>query len=444
MIGVRTSKTKDRFSRRSFLFRVGAGAALLPLLDAERALAATPNGFPKRIVTIAWGNGVAMPMFYPPAAGDDPTASPILQSLVPLKSKVTLVAGLDLKLMTDANHLYDGHFSYPTLFTGTYKNTGGQNCTATGPSIDQVVADAVAKQVNLPTPVLNITVQGGSTSYRADGSRNTGETQAARLYTTLFSGRTMAPGMVSTLTVRRKSVIDYLTGELSTYGTRLGVDDRARISAHLDSIRQLEKSLTATTSTASCSPVAPGATPDFPASMKAFNDLVAMALRCDVTRAVSLSWAGDGGAPPNSMPFIGVGDVHGIAHQGATGYANKVKIDTWFIEQLAYLAKALDATAEGTGTMLDNSLLVMANDMTEGSFHSVTSIPYLMVGSAGGALKTGRIVRVGTWATKTGNYWQGGIAGVPQNKLLASISNLFDIPSTGFGTTYTGTLTELA
>src|SRR5260221_9665546 len=197
MIGIRTSKTRNRFSRRAFLSSVGAGAALLPLLDAERALAAGPNGFPKRIVTIAWGNGVAMPMFYPPAPGDDPTVAPIMQSLAPLKTKVTLVAGLDMKLMVDANHLYDGHFSFPTMFTGTYKNTGGQNCTATGPSIDQVVADAVAKTVNLPQPVLAITVQGGSTSYRSDASRNTGETQAARLYTTLFTGRTMAPATVS-------------------------------------------------------------------------------------------------------------------------------------------------------------------------------------------------------------------------------------------------------
>ena len=81
MTAIRTSKTKARFSRRAFLHQVGASAALVPLLEAERALAAPGDG-PKRIVTIAWGNGVAQPMFYPPA--DDPTASPIMQPLVPL------------------------------------------------------------------------------------------------------------------------------------------------------------------------------------------------------------------------------------------------------------------------------------------------------------------------------------------------------------------------
>jgi hypothetical protein len=145
------------------------------------------------------------------------------------------------------------------------------------------------------------------------------------------------------------------------------------------------------------------------------------------------------------MPFLNVGDVHGVAHQGSAGYATKVQIDTWYIQQLAYLATALDSTAEGTGTLLDNSLLVMGNDMTEGSFHSVSAIPFVLVGTAGGALKAGRTVKVGTWATKTGNYWSGGNTGIPHNRLLASIANFMDVSTMGFGAPmYPGTLTELA
>ena len=70
--------------------------------------------------------------------------------------------------------------------------------------------------------------------------------------------------------------------------------------------------------------------------------------------------------------------------------------------------------------MLDNSLLVMGNDMSEGSFHSVSSIPFVLVGGAGGALKTGRTVGVGSWASQTGNYWSSA-TGVPHNQLLATI-----------------------
>jgi Protein of unknown function (DUF1552) len=445
---IRTSKTRARLSRRAFLRSVGASAALIPLLEAERALGAA--AFPKRIITIAWGNGVAQPSFYPP--GDDPTAAAIMQPLAPLKAKVTLVAGLDFKGMLDDKRTYDGHFSYPSMFTGTYKNIGGQNGAATGPSIDQVVSDSVAKTVNLPTPLINIAVQGKSTSFRMDGTRNTGETNVARMYKTLFSSIATPMPQLSALTARRKSIIDYIAPELTGFGAKLGTADKAKLAGHLDSIRQLEKGLTAATPGVACTPVDPGAPTEYQASVKAFSDLVAMALRCDVTRAVSITWADDGGSGPYTMPFLmlngttmmDVGEVHGIAHEGSSGYPKKIKIDTWYMQQLAYLATALDGTMEGAGTLLDNSLIVMGNDMSEGSFHSVSNIPFVLVGSAGGALRTGRTVKVGTWATKTGNYWSSGNTGVAHNRLLASISNFMDIPSTGFGTGYPGTLTELA
>lgn len=448
MIAIRTRSTRARLSRRAFLRSVGAGAAVLPLLDAPRAHAAG-GAYPKRLVTIAWGNGVAQPLFYPTT--DDPTSTPIMQPLAALKAKVTLVAGLDFMTMMATGHPYDGHFSYPTMFTGTYKNLGGQASGATGPSIDQVVSTAVAKTVNLPVPLINITAQGRSTSFRADGSLNTGETQVARLYQSLFATKVMPSGALTALTARRKSVLDYLVPELSSFAARRGSDDRAKISAHLESIRQIETNLTAAGSGAVCTPVDPGAPTEYQASVKAFNDLVALAFRCDISRTASLSWSDDGGSGPYTMPFLnlgggggGVGEVHGIAHLGADGYPKKQIIDTWFIQQLAYLATALESTSEGGGTMLDNSLIVMANDMGEGSFHAVTAIPFVLVGRAGGALQSGRTVKVGRWGTVTDRYWASGNTSVPHNQLLASISNLMDVPATSFGTGYDGTLTGLA
>jgi hypothetical protein len=440
-------RTRARFSRRALLRRLGASAAMLPLLHAERARAATTDGgFPKRVITIAWSNGVAQPSFYPP--GDDPTESTILAPLAPFKSKVLLPCGLDLKIMVDNNRLYDGHFSYPTLFTGTYKNIGGQNATATGPSLDQVVSDAVAKKVNLPVPLLNVVASGRSTSFRADGQRNTGETDPMRLYTTLFASKTMAPAQMDTLRARRQSVLDYLQQELQGYTSRLGTEDRSKVAAHLDSVRKLELELSAAAPAAACTVTSPGPAADYQAKLKVFSDLVAMAVRCDLTRAVSLTWADDGGSGPSTMPFLGfsdsaggLGEIHAIAHQGAPGYPQKVKIDTWYMTQLAYLAKLLDDSAEAGGTTLDHSVIAMGNDMTEGSFHSITAIPFVMIGSAGGSFRTGRTVRLGSWAGKTGQYWRSGNTGIPHNRLLASLATALDVPSEAFGAPgYAGTL----
>jgi hypothetical protein len=214
----------------------------------------------------------------------------------------------------------------------------------------------------------------------------------------------------------------------------------------------VETSLQAISGATMCmAPPDPGPLTEYSAVTKAFSDLIAMALTCDLTRSVSLVWADDGGSGPYTMPFLNlnvgdqgaIGEVHGIAHQGSMGYPNKILIDTWYISQLAYLAQALDSTSEGSGTVLDNSLLVMGNDMSEGSFHSVSSIPFVLVGGAGGALKTGRTVGVGSWASQKGNYWSSA-TGVPHNQLLATISNLMDVPATSFGVGYPGTLTSLA
>jgi hypothetical protein len=442
------SSSDRRFSRRALLRRLGASAAMLPLLHSERARAATDSGFPKRLITIAWSNGVAQPNFYPP--GDDPTQSDILTPLAPWKSKVLLPCGLDLKVMLDDNRTYDGHFSYPSLFTGTYKNVGGQNGAATGPSLDQVVADAVAKQVNLPVPLLNVVVNGRPTSAGAGGQKNTGETDPARLYSTLFASRAMPSPQLDLVRLRRKSVIDYLNQELSGFSARLGTDDRSKVAAHLDSIRKLELELSASAAPAVCTGTNPGAAPDYQTKMKVFSDLVATAVRCDLTRSVSLVWADDGGSGPATMPFLGfndgangLGEIHAIAHQGAAGYDKKIKIDTWYMTQLAYLAKALDDSMEAGGSTLDHSVIVMGNDMAEGSFHSVNAIPFILVGGAGGALRTGRTVKLGKWNT-TGPYWRAGNTGIPHNRLLASLAQAMDVPGESFGDPrYAGTLSEL-
>jgi Protein of unknown function (DUF1552) len=328
--------------------------------------------------------------------------------------------------------------------------------------------------VNLPLPLLNISVQGQSTSYRADGSLNTGETDAARLFKTLFASQALPSAALDALRARRASVLDYLTAELSSYGARLGTDDRAKVGTHLESIRQLETQLAATPTSAACAVVDPGAPTEYQASCKAFSDLVVTALRCDLTRAVSLTWADHGGSAPYAMPFLKlggsdleIGEVHAIAHLGPDGYAKKAQIDGWYMGQLAYLAQALDATAEGAGTALDNSLIVMGNAQAEGSTHRVDDIPFVLVGGAGGALRGGRVVRPGAWPGTTPSPWSGAARAVTpsqlgapalnvatsppsadrgatsNNELLASISNLMDVPATSFGTGYPGTLAGL-
>jgi hypothetical protein len=73
----------------------------------------------------------------------------------------------------------------------------------------------------------------------------------------------------------------------------------------------------------------------------------------------------------------------------------------------------------------------------------VSGVPFLMVGSCGGYFRTGRVVRLGSWAAASGAYYRGA-SGVPHNKLLATLCNAMDVPVGGFGDArYGGTLSEL-
>jgi hypothetical protein len=435
---IKTDTTTRRFSRRAMLAGIGASAALLPLIDAERAQAA-PEGAPKRLVTITWGHGVCSSAFFPADGGVD---SQVLKPLAPFAAKTLVAAGLDYKMMLEQDKKYDGHFSYPVIYTGTYTNTGGQNCTSNGPSIDQVVSDEIAKQVALPVPLLVLTIDGESASWRGAAQRNTGESDPKRLFDKLFTSSAMPSEELNKLRARRKSVLDYLGPELTHFSQRMGSADKAKIDAHFESIRQLEAQL-GVDRAACAQPTVDTASKAFQDKVAAMIDMTAMALRCDLTRAVSISWADDGGYRPITLPWLDItSSFHDIAHLGESGYATKIKADIWMYEQVARLAKQLDEAAEGEATALDNSVIVVGNDMNEGAGHYVGGLPFVLLGSCGGYFKTGRTVKLGNWASKTGNYWRGD-SGVPHNKLLASIGNAMGVPMTSFGEGYSGTLDEL-
>ena len=428
--------TKERFSRRALLKKMGVSAAVLPLLHAERARAATATGFPKRFVAVAHGNGIYGPAFYPPA--NDLVLGQTLMQFEPLKAKMIMPINLNYQSVIDDGYQYDGHFTYCATLTGT-RLKKSESRQALAPSIDQLISDDIAKRVTLKAPLLTLGVKsvgdGCSISWRASGQQNAAELDPVRLYARLFSGTNMPAAQVDNMLARRKSVLDFVNGELTAFGKRLGSDDRMKIDAHAQSVRDLEKQLQdgvlAGASAANCTPPAMPAGGDAQALAKAMFGITAIALKCDITRVVTIAMYDDGGGDGNSFPFLGINrDYHAVAHAGAAG-GDKAKIDTWIYSNVCDLAKALDATPEAGGTALDHSVIVTFSDMDDGANHFNGKIPTIMVGSCGGYFKTGKVVR---YPNKTAH-----------NKLLTSICNAMDLPVTSVGDMrYPGNLPELS
>jgi hypothetical protein len=98
---------------------------------------------------------------------------------------------------------------------------------------------------------------------------------------------------------------------------------------------------------------------------------------------------------------------------------NKLRvIRRWYMEQFAYLLGKLDEIPEGEGTMLDNTVVVLASEIAQGNTHSHTDAPFLLAGSAGGYFQTGRYLAYDAQ---------------PHNNLLVSLLNAMGVPATTFG-----------
>ncbi|HET6282442.1 MAG TPA: DUF1552 domain-containing protein [Polyangia bacterium] len=427
----------ERYSRRALLKRMGLSAAMLPLIHAEKALGAAPSGFPKRFVSVTHGNGVIASSFYPTA--NTLTLGPTLASMEPFKAKMIMPIGLDYKSVIDDGYKYDGHFTYCATLTGTRENRS-ESRKALAPSIDQMMADDIAKKVSLKAPLLTLGIKsvgdGCSTSWRASGQQNAAELDPARLFARLFSGASTPPAMMAQVNLREQSLLDFTAKELTAFGRRLGTEDRMKIDAHLQSIRQLEIQIKNSATpggggVANCTAPTLANGKDANGLAKDMFNIVAIALRCDVARVVTITMFDDGGGDGNSFPWVGVNkDYHAVAHAGAGGAADKIKIDSWIYSNVANLAQQLDATMEGTGTALDNSVIATFSDMEDGASHFNGKIPITLTGSCGGYFKTGKVFRY---------------SGVAHNKLLTSLCNAMDLPVTGVGAAaYAGNLPELS
>ena len=432
---IKTSKTRARYDRRAFLKGIGASAALVPLLGDERHALAEQKV--QRLVTAVWPNGVARPHFYP--KNNDPTSGQVMESLRDLTSKVSIVAGMDCSVMLDDGRKYDGHFSYPSLFTGTYRNVQGQNGTATGPSLDQVVADHIAQTETLALPIFNAGAHPKSTSFAGDNQRNTGETQPRRMFDNVFKSRAMPSDAIEATRRRRASILDFVQSELKDFRRRVGADNASRLDAHTDAIRRLEDQLGAGNQPLpdGCNIIAPNLDNNLPFKNETFVDLAALAFRCDLSRVATLTLGDNGGSFPTQMPWLGNEynvNIHNIiAHGGPAEYDRKIVVDQYYIGLVARLATAMNNVDEGDGSMLDNSAIVVMSDMNEGATHDVGGgIPTFTVGSAGGKLATGKVIKVGDWGSKGDNYW-GSETGVPNNHLLNSVAAAFGVPDPAFG-----------
>jgi hypothetical protein len=89
---------------------------------------------------------------------------------------------------------------------------------------------------------------------------------------------------------------------------------------------------------------------------------------------------------------------HQASHYGARQdranrlFTDYVKQRRWWVSQFAYLLEQLRARPEGDGTMLDNSVVLLCSEVSDGNTHSHSDMPFVVAGRAGGCIAPGKVI----------------------------------------------------
>jgi Protein of unknown function (DUF1552) len=416
-------------SRRALLGGLGVAgvSAMLPrgLRGSAFAQAAPPTRFVVVHVPEGMWNGAPRP-----AAGAS-SLGPIFSKLEPFRSKLTVLRGLDMK-SRDFGPGGDGHHrGVPHMLTGTEMLDEGN---AGGMSVDQKIAQAISGSSKHKSLQFAVRIVYGDTNSRplwsAPGRVVPAMQNPWEAYDRVFAGLSTTPvaAAPSTRPDLRKSALDNALQEISSLRGQLTAADRERVDSYQESLRDIERRLVTTPmpAPASCTKPSLGATTDpeaesnYPAIGKLQTDLLVAALQCGQTRVASLQWGNSN--DQCRYPWLGVNTLgHDMAHNTGNcdpGGNKKLTVTQWYAEQFAYMLGKLQSIPEGTGNMLDNTVVLWVSEFSDCNGHAANDLMWVLMGNAAGYFKQGQIL---------------DLDGRGTNDLHATLCNAFGIAGNTFG-----------
>ena len=440
--------------RRRFLKGLGGAAVALPFLESVRyvskASAAGPTT-PVYSFFIRQGNGCQQAgynsepeRFWPRSLGTLTTQSlgttdsdRALSELASHADKLLLVKGT--------------RFAFPGIGCG---HSGGLNQVLTGANLTGSGVDTLAmgesvdifisKKVNTATMEPLTLYAGPQQAYLSHGLSYDGPMQlrGARnnpyaVYQKLM-GLSASPEVLMQIATRRKSVNDLVRIEMQELlgNPQLSTTDRTRLDMHFNAIRDLEIGMACTLPDDRVMAMSTIQT-SFETNANRVKvaefmlELAALAFACDATRTGTLQVGEGNDQTRYTVDGVLQNTFHRISHRidsdGSEGTpipnADLLhhKIDRIFAQLMKFFLDKLNSYAGPSGgTLLDDSVVLWTNDLSNGPPHSYSNVPQVLAGGAAGFLKTGQYIDAGN---------------VTHNKLLNTIINAVGIRN-GDGTMY--------
>jgi hypothetical protein len=403
-------------SRRTVLKGMGAAVAL-PLLDAMTPIvsAAPASASPLRAAFMYVPNGIHMADWTPKGEGSLTELPSILSPLKPHVNQLNVFSGLALdKAKANGDGPGDHARAQASFLTGRQaRKTNGADIRI-GQSADQWIASHIGDNTKFSS--LEIGVEGGkqagncdsgySCAYQSNFSwRNDTTPNAKEIDPRLVFDRLFGNGSSKDQDKNRaqrdaynKSILDFVNEEAKSLSNDLGAADKRKMEEYLTAVRELElrieraKEVKNAKTTFKPSMAAPTGIPkDVQEHMRIMGDMMVLAFQADLTRVATFPLANDGSGRP--YPMIGVPEGHhDLSHHGndAKKQEKIKKINTFHIEQLAYIVGKLKAAKEGDKSLLDQILLVYGSGIGDGNRHNHDDLPIIMLGGGGGKVKGGR------------------------------------------------------
>ena len=388
-------------SRRRVLKGLGVTMAL-PWMESLSAWGADAKKHaageaPIRFAALFSGNGFHN-QWWAKGEGAGMQLGKVLEPVTPFKEKMLFIKGLYNEEARKGNI----HSSQTgNILSGAPLASGGE--IRSGTSVDQILAKFHGPKTKIPSLVLGCEKSNPSVHknysmlYSSHISWSSPTTPTPlEIYPALAFDRLFK----SAGSKADQSVLDSVLSDAGDLRRSLSKNDQHKLDEYLDSVRDVERRIenagkqknTSTWKPTLTKPnmarPADGLPENIADHMKLMVDIMVLGFQTDTTRISTLKLNNDHSSL--RFPNLGVDYMihHLLSHSDTDDW---LKVNQFFVSQIAYLAKRLDEIKEGPRSLLDNSMILYCSSMLNGN-HKNDELPIILLGGAGGQIKGGRVL----------------------------------------------------
>jgi hypothetical protein len=390
--------------RREMLHGMAAGLGVplgLSLLPNNVQAANKNAGGPRRIIFFLQNHGFD-PLTCIPKGLDESCAldgvslAKPMQALEPYKDRMHIITGLH------GRHTSPGHSAYFGALGG-YR--GSQGVPPAGATIDYAVSrslpqtilpplcigmESIANMKARPT-VANLTASGPNQPIFMHCDPNL-------LYQMLFGS--IAEGDIKKHYQARSNVMLDVERVANLKAKGLPPSESERYATYVNGFREIiglrEKLSTMSGQLKKHAPKYDEryTTPKFETDWHdALLEIGIAALQANLTNVLTIgSGCGEYFGAWKGLGVTGAG--HGLGHMDQPGNDTWIKIRQYNCAMLVKLMKSLEAIPEGSGSMMDNTLIVYSSNNGEKQHTDGSNWPFVLLGDAGGRFKTGQYTHI--------------------------------------------------